>query len=267
MLKITPIAMTIDAPTAFALDGGHHLDYPHGFAATPGTTSSDALAEFAGRACYQSWQRPNPATATNDGYLANILAQGHFSVLEHASVTLYIEGVSRALTHELIRHRHFSFSQLSQRFVDESEVTFVIPPALRDTYIRNNPGTTAQDAEDYFQSAPSLRAAKYDYAAVVDLLTAEGYTRKEVREAARAFLPNCAETKIVLTGNLRTFREFIAKRNADGVDAEMREFAAKVLAVVRIAAPHAFQDFADPLDGHNAACSPLCEGDHAPVSP
>ena len=72
-----------------------------------------ALAEFAGRACYESWHKPNPKTATNAGYLRHILEVGHLSVIEHATATFYITGVSRSLTHELIRHRHFSFSQLS----------------------------------------------------------------------------------------------------------------------------------------------------------
>src|SRR3712207_7558756 len=86
--------------------------------AAPWSTEAEggeALAEFAGRACYQSWDKPNPATATNAGYLRHILEVGHLSVLEHGTVTMYLTGVSRSLTHELIRHRHFSFSQLSQR--------------------------------------------------------------------------------------------------------------------------------------------------------
>ena len=83
---------------------------------TPTPTGGQALAEFAGRACYESWSKPNPATATNAGYLRHILEVGHLSVLEHGTVTMYLRGVSRSLTHELIRHRHFSYSQLSQRY-------------------------------------------------------------------------------------------------------------------------------------------------------
>src|SRR5262249_12043524 len=88
----------------------------------PWSTDADggqALAEFAGRACYQSWRKPNPSTATNAGYLRHILEVGHMSVLEHGSVSFYITGISRSLTHELIRHRHFSYSQLSQRSVPQ----------------------------------------------------------------------------------------------------------------------------------------------------
>ena len=90
----------------------------------------EALVEFAGRACYQSWSKPNPRTATNAGYLRHLLEVGHVSVLEHATVSFYITGISRSCTHELIRHRHFSYSQLSQRFVRENDANVVVPPAV-----------------------------------------------------------------------------------------------------------------------------------------
>src|SRR6184192_1041371 len=89
-----------------------------------------ALAEFAGRACYQSWQKPNPATATDAGYLRHIMEVGHLSVLEHGTVTFYVTGMSRSLTHELIRHRHFSYSQLSQRYVPERDAAMVEPDVI-----------------------------------------------------------------------------------------------------------------------------------------
>lgn len=101
----------------------------------PWTTDADggpALVEFAGRACYQSWSKPNPKTATNAGYLRHIIDVGHFSVLEHASVSFYITGISRSCTHELIRHRHFSYSQLSQRYVPEKDSRVVVPPGMED---------------------------------------------------------------------------------------------------------------------------------------
>src|ERR1700726_3446037 len=101
----------------------------------PWSTDADggqALLEFAGRACYQSWSKPNPKTATNAGYLRHIIDVGHFSVLEHASVSFYMTGASRSCTHELIRHRHFSYSQLSQRFVPERDSQVVLPPGIED---------------------------------------------------------------------------------------------------------------------------------------
>src|SRR5215204_1485832 len=93
------------------------------------STDGERLAEFAGRLCYMS-QR-NPANRTTRDYLENIKKQGHGSVLEHANYSILVEGVSRSLTHELVRHRAgFAYSQLSQRYVDESHASFVVPPAI-----------------------------------------------------------------------------------------------------------------------------------------
>src|ERR1044071_4233575 len=93
------------------------------------STDGERLAEFAGRLCYMS-QR-NPASRTTRDYLENIKKQGHGSVLEHVNYSVLIEGVSRSLTHELVRHRAgWAYSQLSQRYVDESVADFVMPPAV-----------------------------------------------------------------------------------------------------------------------------------------
>ena len=93
------------------------------------STDGEKLAEFAGRLCYMS-QR-NPAGRATREYLENIKKQGHGSVLEHANYSLLFEGVSRSLTHELVRHRAgFAYSQLSQRYVDEKDANFVVPPAV-----------------------------------------------------------------------------------------------------------------------------------------
>src|SRR4026209_1690256 len=93
------------------------------------STDGERLAEFAGRLCYMS--QKNPASRATREYLENIKKQGHGSVLEHVNFSLLVEGVSRSLTHELVRHRAgFAYSQLSQRYVDESEAAFVVPPAV-----------------------------------------------------------------------------------------------------------------------------------------
>src|SRR3954468_15887090 len=93
------------------------------------STDGERLAEFAGRLCYMS--QANPAKRPTREYLDNIKKQGHGSVLEHATYSILFEGVSRSLTHELVRHRAgFAYSQLSQRYVDESHASFVVPPAI-----------------------------------------------------------------------------------------------------------------------------------------
>src|SRR5436853_7888099 len=109
-----------------------HFEPPPGVPWETDADGGEALAEFAGRACYQSWRKPNPATATNAGYLRHILEVGHLSVLEHGTVTFYITGISRSLSHELIRHRHFSYSQLSQRYVPERKAAMVEPEAIAE---------------------------------------------------------------------------------------------------------------------------------------
>lgn len=207
-------------------------DYTLGGTRAPTVYPPDELAEFAGRLCYQSWNRPNPATATNAGYLAHILEVGHYSVLEHASATFYVAEVSRSLSHELVRHRHLSFSQLSQRYVDESQAQFVTPPA-----IFKEQGASMQ------LYAAALTGQRDFYKKIVEYLVRAGYTRKEARQAARAVLPNATATRFVVTGNLRAWREVVQKRIAPAADAEMQAFARRVLDHLRQIAPGTFQDF------------------------
>lgn len=188
----------------------------------------DILAEFAGRLCYQSWDRPNPGTAGNRNYLANIIRQQHFSVLEHASATFYVAGVSRSLSHELVRHRHLSFSQLSQRYVDESNAEIVYPPAM------------SEDEQDHLNTL--MPYVKRRYHDVISQLEARGLTRKQARQAARSVLLNATETKFVVTGNLRAWRDVIARRISPHADAEMQLLATQVLLKLRVIAPNSFQD-------------------------
>ena len=95
-----------------------------------GATDAESLVEFSGRACYETFDRPNPHTAANEAYLHHILDVGHDALLEHATATLYIRGLSRAAGNELLRHRHFSFSQLSQRFVHSTDNEVVVPSII-----------------------------------------------------------------------------------------------------------------------------------------
>jgi thymidylate synthase (FAD) len=199
------------------------------------TMDADHLAEFAGRACYQSWDRPNPKTAANKDYLANIIAQGHASVLEHASATFYIEGVSRNFTHELIRHRHLSFSEVSQRYVDVSEYPFVEHPGLV--------GISADERRERTELHQLLRDW---YEVNVAALVRGGKSRKEARQAARHILPGGTETKIVVTGNMRSWREVLSKRLSPAADAEFREVAKEILRHLKEIAPHTFQDVEVP---------------------
>lgn len=195
-------------------------------------SDADTLSHFAGRSCYQAWEMPNEATRTNMGYLANILRQGHESVLEHGSATFYIEGVSRNLTHELIRHRHLSYSELSQRYVDMEKAKVVVAPALRKE----------MKLPEMIPLGDSLVRA---YKHTVDYLTGLGYKRKEARQAARYDLPGGTETRIVVSGNHRAWRDMLKKRYSVHADAEICELAEKLLKSLRELAPGIYQDFPD----------------------
>lgn len=179
------------------------------------TEASDDLAEFAGRACYQSWDKPNPKTRANKDYLANVIALEHESVLSHASASFYCTGVSRSLTHELIRHRWLSFSELSQRYVSPESLGMVTPPVM----------DTPDDAMDL---SLAFGDAKDFYDFFVMKLEKRGVTGKKAREAARAALPNCVETRIVVSGNLRAWRDFLKQRLSPQADAEIRLFAQEI---------------------------------------
>lgn len=201
------------------------------------SSDGERLAEFAGRLCYMS--QKNPAGRTTHEYLGNILKQGHGSVLEHANYSLLLEGISRSLTHELVRHRAgFAYSQLSQRYVDESHAAFVVPPAII--------GDDALEAR-WKAQVDSAQAA---YVALVEELMAryawvddKVHRRKMSREAARGVLPNSTETKIVVTGNARAWRTMLELRSSEGAELEIRRMAVTVLRVMQGEAGGLFGDF------------------------
>jgi thymidylate synthase (FAD) len=222
----------------------------------PWSTDADggqALAEFAGRACYQAWNKPNPRTATNAGYLNHIIEVGHLSVLEHGSVTFYLTGISRSLTHELIRHRHFSYSQLSQRYVPERNAAMVEPDVI------------AGDPELHEKFVAATEASQHAYTELLEGLEKRfadvpnaTLRRKQARQAARAVLPNATETRLVVTGNYRAWRHFVAMRASEHADVEIRALAVECLRQLQRAAPHVFADFtlSTLADGTEVAASP-----------
>ena len=201
------------------------------------STDGERLAEFAGRLCYMS--QKNPANRATRDYLENIKKQGHGSVLEHANYSLLLEGVSRSLTHELVRHRAgFAYSQLSQRYVDESEANFVVPPAIV--------GDEALEKEWRGQ----IEAAQKSYVRLVEhLMERYGWVpdkvhrRKMSREAARGVLPNSTETKIVVTANARAWRTMLELRSSEGAELEIRRCAVAMLKLLQGETPAFFSDF------------------------
>ncbi|MBP7934388.1 MAG: FAD-dependent thymidylate synthase [Phycisphaerae bacterium] len=211
--------------------------------------TGEKLCEIAGRLCYMSFARPRPGG--NKAYLAHILEVGHGSVLEHAVFNLLITGVSRSFTHELIRHRAgFGYSQLSQRYVDESTADFVEPdciaedPALHEVWM----AAIGHAHEAYCRLVDGLAAR---HAGMED----KTLRRKIARQAARSVLPNATETKIFITANARALRHFIELRCNEHAEVEIRKVSGQVLRVLQKEAPHLFGDYelVDLPDGTQAA--------------
>jgi thymidylate synthase (FAD) len=200
-------------------------------------TDGERLAEYAGRICYMS--QHNPVNRTTAEYLENIKKQGHGSVLEHAVYVLLIEGISRSCSHELVRHRAgFGYSQLSQRYVDESHAAFVVPPAMvGDATLEAGWQQQMTDAQTAYVHAVDDLMKKYEW--VADKI----HRRKMAREAARSVLPNATEVKIVVSGNARAWRTMLELRTSEGAELEIRRLAIAVLRVLQQEAPALFSDF------------------------
>ena len=212
-----------------------------------------ALAEFAGRACYQAWDKVNPATATNEGYLRHILEVGHLAVLEHASVSMYLTGLSRSLAHELTRHRHFSYSQLSQRYVPSGDATVVEPSVIAGDPDLHRAFRDATDA-----ALAAHRALLQGMEKALDGVPNATLRRKQALQAANSVLPTATETRLVVTGNYRAWRHFIAMRASEHADVEIRRLALACLRELQRVAGHVFQDFriSTLADGSEVAASP-----------
>jgi thymidylate synthase (FAD) len=204
---------------------------------TDSEVAGEHLTEVAGRVCYMSFAKPRPGG--NEAYLQHILEVGHGSVLEHAVWNFLFTGVSRSLTHELIRHRAgWGYSQLSQRYVDESVAEYVEPdeiasdPELHTIWLE----TVRQSHQGYMKLAEKLQ----------EKLQAEPdktLRRKLARQAARSVLPNATETKIFATANARALRHFIELRGSQHAEVEIRKLAIQVLRIMQTEAPHIFKDY------------------------
>ena len=212
---------------------------------TTSATPAERLVEFAGRVCYMSFgSRQSPGS--NAEYIRKLIRNEHESVLEHASWTILLSGISRAFTHQLVRHRvGFSYSQLSQQYHDESDSRFVQPYELE---------LFPELAEIWQRSVDNSKDA---YREILKDLTAYEFhetkreTLRAIRSVARSVLPNATETVVVVTANARSLRHFLNVRGSIVGDAEMRCVCAALLEAIRPEGPALFFDFSVeyPADG------------------
>lgn len=217
------------------------------FYSHPGTsTDSDLLCKFAGQLCYLAFGPGSTPDSESAKYFANILQSGHGSVLEHASFTFLLYGISRSLTHELVRHRAgFAFSQVSQRYVDGKKLRFVMRPEftaiespeldsrLQRMFIRR----IDEAAREYDAIANTLKDSSVRATGLKT--TAD---RKAVNQAARACLPNETEAPIVVTANVRAWRHFLNMRGSIHAEPEIRRVAVLLAGMLKPLAPSMFQD-------------------------
>ncbi len=184
------------------------------------TPNAEKLIEQAGRTAYQSFDKQKEGSEKE--FIKMLIKKGHLSVLEHAYATFRIKGVSRALTHQLIRHRLCSFTQKSQRWVSESNFSYVIPDSIKAN-------ERAKEVYDFFMSL-----AKDTYNALIEI----GIPKED----ARFVLPNATETEIVVTANLREWRHIILLRGSKPTQWEIRRLAIKILEILKQYVPTVFAD-------------------------
>jgi thymidylate synthase (FAD) len=207
--------------------------------------SGTQLCKTSAQLCYYSYGPQRTKNANAEKYFDNIISSGHHSVLEHANYTFMLYGISRSLTHELVRHRHFSYSQVSQRYISGKMLRFVERPEYQNDEILHK----------IFEDRIDL--VSIEYAAVADHLThmqkagetilnAEQKTdlRKKINQAARSCLSNETEAPIVMTGNIRAWRHFLEMRASEHAEIEIRALAMKVFHILQSTEPILFTDYA-----------------------
>ncbi len=203
------------------------------------------LCKVAGQVCYMSFGPKRTFNEQAERYFNNLKSSGHGSVFEHATFSLLLYGISRSVTHELVRHRPgFGYSQLSQRYVSGRMLRFVERPEYQE------------DADLHAQFLQRIERAASEYAALtnrllemqqagVSILSAEARTdlRKKVQQSARSVLPNETEAPIVVTGNARAWRHVIEARASAHAETEIRELAVRIFLCLHLTDPVLFGDY------------------------
>jgi thymidylate synthase (FAD) len=183
------------------------------------STSPECLMEYAGRVCYRS----TGAMGGNPRFISARIGEGHESIIEHVSFTFLVEGISRACSHQLVRHRIASYSQESQRYCElAAGDEVVVPPALE------------QDPQALAVWNGALESLQQAYRALRE--------RGIRKEDARFLLPNATGTRLAVTMNARSLRHFFTVRLHVAAQWEIRSVAREMLRLVYPLAPSVFAD-------------------------
>lgn len=181
-------------------------------------------AEFAG----DIFTKSKESLEKKEAFLKKIVASGHESPLEHVNFTFAVQGVSRALTHQLVRHRIASYSQQSQRYIKETKFSYIIPP------------TVAADPEMKAEFEKLMGNIQKSYNLMLERFKAKGKTGEKANQDARFVLPQAAETKIVVSMNARQLINFFKTRCCSRAQWEIRHLADEMLKICRERLPSIF---------------------------
>lgn len=207
----------------------------------------EAIIATAGKLCYSKSDIKSLASAQTDEsvnkFVDMLSSLGHESPIEHITFTFGIEGVSRACTHQLVRHRLASYSQQSQRYVDLSETyKYITPPAIKeDEELLELYNSANEEIFNYYKKLSEKLEKKY-----IDSGMKEKDASKKAIEDARYILPNACETKIIVTMNARELLHFFKERCCTRAQWEIREVANQMLDLCLEVAPSVFKKAGAP---------------------
>lgn len=245
--------------------------YPHPqYKLPPHINESEKLIAHAGKGCYDSYGEDGRAVPE---HVKGHIAQAHGSVLEHVVVSLFIEGISRGCSHEIVRHRLASYSQRSTRYTSEEDAAVVLEPYYAGLYERWKEGELLmmREADLLHVALATCSACLSAYAESVKLLIDESPDshsdgrvmtatdkRKWARGKARQLLPHALETRMTMTANLRTWRFFIEQRSSRYAEPEIRRLAGEVFDALAPLVPSVFEDYSEErVDGFREFTTPF----------
>ncbi|MEW6115564.1 MAG: FAD-dependent thymidylate synthase [Nitrospirota bacterium] len=197
------------------------------------TPNPEETVAMAAKLCYSpsdiSDLKEKIETKDQKAFVEKLMKMGHMSPIEHASFTFAVEGISRACSHQLVRHRLASYSQQSQRYVSETAgFDYVLPPVIKED----------RELRTHFEQF--MTEAQKAYSNIVKKLNEKGITGEAANQDARFVLPNAAETKIIITMNARELLHFFRQRCCKRAQWEIRQLAEQMLALAKKVSPVIF---------------------------
>lgn len=243
----------ITEPSVHVLAVPCFIDHPE-YALPSGGTDSERLVAHAGKGCYDSYGLDGRSIPEHIG---SLIGTRHGSVLEHATISVFITGISRGCSHEIVRHRAgFGYSQRSTRYTREDDASFVLDPFYSAIAIKQREhgpeSLTIDEAAIIHQFIRVCTNNLKEYSEAVAWLMEEApkdkngvERRKWARGKARQLLPHALETRMTMTGNLRAWRFFLEERSSPFAEPEIRRLAATIMGALVPYAPVIFKDMMD----------------------